>query len=142
MHHAGWLLALMLSSSTWAVAAVPAGEPVTSPAPGLQVWLETKSNEAGQTVVLPYLKTSQTIQVLARVSVTTKGSAGSALVSQQASLQVPAGQPTLLTRLTFGLATHDDCHADLVLSDLVTSRAIGKYRFNCKILERHTEQSF
>ena len=120
MHHAGWLLALALSSPTWSVAEAPAGELAASPAPGLQVWLETQLNEAGQTVMRPYVKTFQPIQVFTRVSVmTTKGAAGNARVSQQASLEVPVGQPTLLTRLTLGLATHDECRMDLVLNDLV-----------------------
>lgn len=131
MHRAGWLLALVLNSTAWAVAPAPAGVPPASPETGLQLWLETQPDEAGQTVMLPYVKTLQALQVRASVSVTTKGAAGSARVNQQVSLQVAAGQSTLLTRLTIGLATQDECRMEVALNDWVTSREVGRYRINC-----------
>jgi len=132
MHRTGWLLALVLVSTAWAVAPAAAGVLPASPEPGLQFWLETQPNEAGQTVMSPYVKTLQPLRVRASVSVTTKGAAGSARVSQQVSLQVPAGQSTLLTRLTIGLATQDECRMDVALNDWVTSREVGRYRISCR----------
>jgi hypothetical protein len=131
MRRAGWLLALALNAPAWGVAEAPAGALATSPETGLQVWLETQPNEAGQTVMLPYVKTLHPLQVRASVSVVTKGAAGNARASQQARLEVPAGQATLLARLTLGLAANDECRMDVVLHDLETSREVARYRINC-----------
>lgn len=132
MRRAGWLLlALALNSPSWAVAEALEGALAASTEQALQVWLETQLNEAGQTVMLPYVKTLQPLQIRASVSVTAKGTTGSARVSQQASLEVPAGQSTLLARLTLGLAAHDECRMDVVLHDLVTSGEIGGFRVKC-----------
>jgi len=130
MARACWLLVLALGSPAWAADKAPA-EPEASAAPGLQVWLQTQPNEAGQTVLLPYVKALQAVQFHASVNVAARGNAGNSRVSQQADLGVPAGQPVLLARIALGLGPHDAYHMDVVLSDLPTYREIARYRIDC-----------
>ena len=122
-----WLLALALGSPAWAAGEAPAQLQATA-APGLQVWLQTQSNDAGQTVLLPYVKALQAVQLHASVSVRAGSSAGNARVGQQDRVEVPAGRPVLLARLALGLAPHDVCVMDVVLSELPTYKEVARYR--------------
>ncbi len=94
----------------------------------LQVWLDAQPH-AGQTVLVPYVKSVTELQLNYRVDVIQSGAAGTSRVSQQGRVTAAAAQPTPLGRVALGRQKGATCSVELTLGE--TDRQLGSYRFDC-----------
>jgi hypothetical protein len=95
----------------------------------IQVWLDAQFN-AGQTVVVPYVKSARDLRIHYSMSVIKKGSSGSSRVSQQGDVMAVAAEAIALSRLVLGLQKEDDCRVELTLQD--RGQELGVYQFDCQ----------
>ena len=124
------LLAFATIGPVWCMAQPPSGS--NGSEAGIQVWVETQPDGAGPTVLLPYVKSLQTMQLQYSLNVARQGVGGNSRVSQQGTINALANQATQLTRVTIGLRPQGDCRIELVLDDAVSSTRIGRYSFDCQ----------
>ena len=78
------VLAFALHAQVGAVKVEREAASLSSAAPALEVWMTNEASASGQTVLLLYVKSTQTFKLHASVSITKKGEAGTSLVRQQA----------------------------------------------------------
>ncbi|HLR13512.1 MAG TPA: curli-like amyloid fiber formation chaperone CsgH [Burkholderiaceae bacterium] len=95
----------------------------------LQVWLDTIPDSQPVTMVA-YVESPQVQELSYRLTTSKQGPAGSARLSQGGRVNVPAGQPTVLTQFSMTLGEHDACTIRLVLLTL-PGAPVGTYHFNC-----------
>jgi hypothetical protein len=94
----------------------------------LQVWLDAQPN-AGQTVMIPYVKSAKDLQMSFRMDVIQHSGAGTSRISQQGRVNAPAEQPTALGRVALGAQTDGECRVELTLND--GAKELGAYHFDC-----------
>jgi hypothetical protein len=96
----------------------------------LQVWLDTQSN-AGQTVMIPYVKSVNDIELKYRMELVQQSGSGNSRVSQQGTLAAAAAQPTAVARAAVGQQKGGECRIELVLRNNVNNKELGTYHFDC-----------
>jgi Thin aggregative fimbriae synthesis protein len=124
------LLALASLGPAWCMAQPPGAS--SGSQARIQVWVETQPDGAGPTLLLPYVKSLQTMQLHYSLDVARKGVGGNSHVSQQGTINALANEATLLGRVTIGLKPQGDCRIELVLDDAVSLAQIGRYSFDCE----------
>jgi Thin aggregative fimbriae synthesis protein len=130
MNGARCLLALATMGPAWCMGQPPGASGGAEAS--VQVWVESQPDRAGPTVLLPYVKSRQTLQLHYSLNVAMQGVGGNSRVSQQGTINAPANEATLLTRATIGLRPQGDCRIELVLDDAVSQAEIGRYSFDCQ----------
>jgi hypothetical protein len=94
----------------------------------LQVWLDSQPN-AGQTIVIPYVRSAKDMTASFRIGVVQSAKSGVTRISQAGSVRVLAAQPTALSRLSLGPNKRGDCTIEVVLRE--GDQELGIYRFDC-----------
>jgi len=94
----------------------------------LQVWLDAQPR-AGQTVMIPYVKSSADRRLTYRLDVTQRSVAGTSRVSQQGQVSAHARQPTALGRVALSGPSAAKCSVELRLRE--DGKIIGEYHFDC-----------
>jgi hypothetical protein len=94
----------------------------------LKVWLDTQA-QAGQTVLIPYVKSVKDIQVNYSLSVKKSGKSGTSSISQGGNVNAVAAQPTALSKMSMNLQKDDTCSIELVLRN--GDKELGTYSFDC-----------
>ena len=95
----------------------------------LQVWIDTRS-EPGQTVLTPYIKSAQAIQVDYSMSLSMNGKSGKSRINQGGKVNAAAATPTALSRMRIHLRQEDACDIELVLRN--GGKELGTYHFDCQ----------
>lgn len=94
----------------------------------LQVWLDSQPN-AGQTTIVPYIKSTREMQLHYQLSLIQSGNSGTSRISQGGTVDLRAQQPTALSRLALSPNKGGGCSIDLALRD--GERELGNYHFDC-----------
>jgi hypothetical protein len=94
----------------------------------VRVWLDTQVN-AGQTVVVPYVKSVKNMTLNFRMDLIQRGGSGISRISQQGNINAMAEQATALSRVAVGRSPNADCQIEILLRE--DSEEIGTYRFDC-----------
>lgn len=95
----------------------------------LQVWLDTQL-ELGQTLLVPYMKNINDIQVDYSISLSMSGKSGTSRIKQGGKVDALAAEPTALSRMRIRLQKEDACHIELVLRS--GGKELGTYHFDCQ----------
>ena len=94
----------------------------------LQVWLDTDAN-MGQTMVVPYVKSVQAMDMHFNMEVLQTGPAGSSRINQRGRVHVDADRAVPLAWLTLGSRKEGECKVEVSLSQ--GGKQLGVYRFDC-----------
>jgi hypothetical protein len=93
----------------------------------LQVWLNTHADQ-GRTVVVPYVKSINDMQINYRMDVVQKSASSTSRIGQQGRVSTLAAQPASLAHITLG-PQNGECHIEIVLRE--AGKEVGTYRFDC-----------
>jgi hypothetical protein len=94
----------------------------------LQVWLDTQV-AAGQTLVVPYVKSIKDMQIGYRMEVVQRSGSSNSRISQQGRVDAAAGQPASLGRVILNVQRGGECRIELALHEGRVE--LGIYRFDC-----------
>jgi hypothetical protein len=94
----------------------------------MQVWIDSQVI-AGQTIVVPYVKSDIDRNMRYRLDVIKKGASGLARISQGGTVLAVAEKPVSLSRTSIDVRQNDTCTLEIVLTE--KGVAIGTYRFDC-----------
>ncbi len=94
----------------------------------LQVWLDSGTGaQAG--MIVPYVQSPEHRMIDYRIQAVRQGPSGTSRIMQSGSVDLPADQPTALTRFSMSIGSRDQCQIEL----LILSQGVqaGTYRFAC-----------
>ncbi|MGB6104715.1 MAG: curli-like amyloid fiber formation chaperone CsgH [Pusillimonas sp.] len=94
----------------------------------IQVWLEAFSRPPPG-IIIPYVKTARDRTLRYRVLAVKDGAAGRATFSQSGIVDLRAGVPAALGRLSVNHGPRDECHIALTLSE--PGANVLNYHFAC-----------
>ena len=94
----------------------------------MQVWIDSQVS-AGQTIIVPYVKSEIDRDVHYRFDVVKQGAGGSTRISQGGTVHALAAKPVPLGRTSIDVQPRDTCRLEVVLTE--KGAAIGIYRFDC-----------
>ncbi len=94
----------------------------------LQVWLDTQV-AAGQTLVVPYVKSIKDMQIGYRMEVVQRSGSSNSRISQQGRVDAAAGQPASLGRVILNVQRGGECRIELALHEGRVE--LGIYQFDC-----------
>src|SRR5690606_37962077 len=94
----------------------------------IQVWLETVARTQ-PSVIVPYVRSNQDATLRYRVRTVKEGKGGRSLVGQGGTVEVIAGVPKAVGRMSVSYGPQDQCSIDLTLVE----RAVPQrhYHFEC-----------
>jgi hypothetical protein len=96
--------------------------------PDMQVWIDSHVS-AGQTIVVPYVKSDINRDMRYRLDVVKQGASGSSRISQGGMVHASAAKAVPLSRTSIDVKPNDTCTLEVVLTE--KGVAIGIYRFDC-----------
>lgn len=94
----------------------------------MQVWIDAQVI-AGQTIVVPYVKSDIDRNMHYRLDVVKKGIGGFSRISQGGNVIAIAEKPVSLSRTSIDVKRDDACTLEIALSE--KGVVIGTYRFDC-----------
>ena len=94
----------------------------------IQVWLDSQPN-AGQLIMVPYLKSAREMQVSYRLTVIQSGKSGNSTISQGGTVRTSAASATPLSRVVIAPNKEGECRIEVTLRE--GEQALGNYRFDC-----------
>lgn len=94
----------------------------------LQVWLETDANTHPATLI-PYVQTTKDATLQYQLYAIKTGRSGTSRVGQSGTVNVPASQPTALSKLSLSTTKSDACQIEVILTR--SGVKLGTYHFDC-----------
>lgn len=94
----------------------------------IQVWLDSQPN-AGQLVMVPYVKTSRDMHVTYRLKLVQTSVSGNSSVSQGGMLRVSAASAMPLSRVAITPSKEGRCQLEVTLHE--GGQVLGNYSFDC-----------
>jgi hypothetical protein len=94
----------------------------------MQVWLDTQV-DAGQTIVVPYVKSGIDRHMRYRLEVSKSGVGGTSRIRQGGNVHAAADQVTALSRTAIDVKPDDACTIELVLSE--KDVPVATFHFDC-----------
>lgn len=94
----------------------------------LQVWLDSQPN-AGQLIIIPYVKTAREMQLHYRLNLIQSSNSGNSRISQGGTVKVSAASATPLSRVVIAPNKDGGCKIEVTLRE--GEQEVGNYRFDC-----------
>lgn len=96
----------------------------------IQVWLDTQ-HAATQAVIVPYVQSAIDARLQYRISLVQRSGGNTSQVSQQGVVELTAGQPARISRLTVNATPDGSCNLDIVLRD--QGNELARFNFDCSL---------
>lgn len=95
----------------------------------LQVWLETFYSKTQPAFIVPYVRSKEDTHLTYRLNTVKVGRSGRSELKQSGSVEVQAGVPVAIVRMSVTRDAGDECQIDLYLQEAQSGEK--EYHFEC-----------